>query len=85
MIILSIIITIIFFTAKMLEMRYLEKQSKPLKEIVRDAVIMFCCSLLGSFVYFNLNTTLMEFFNIVTETKTLNPETTMIFTDLPGF
>ena len=85
MIIISVIITVIYFSAKLLEMRYLEKQAKPLKDTVRDTVIIFCCSLLGSFVYFNFDTTFSEFFNIVTETKTLNPDNTMIFTDSPGF
>ena len=85
MIIISVIITAIYFTAKLLEIRYLEKKSKPLKDTVRDTIIIFCCSLLGSFIYFNCNTSFSEFFNIVTETKTLNPDTTMIFTDSPGF
>ena len=53
MIIISVLITVIYFSAKLLEMRYLEKQSKPLKDTVRDTVIIFCCSLLGSFFYFN--------------------------------
>uniref|UniRef100_A0A6C0DSE2 Uncharacterized protein n=1 Tax=viral metagenome TaxID=1070528 RepID=A0A6C0DSE2_9ZZZZ len=85
MIIISVVITFIFFIAKMVEMRYLDKEPKPLKDIVRDTIIIFCSSLLGSFIYFNMNNTIKEFFNIVTETKTLNPETTMIFTDSPGF
>lgn len=86
MLIVSVVVTVLFFVIKFLESRYLERENpRPLKDILRDTIIVMVCSLLGCFVYFNLNTKINEFFNIITETKVLTPESTMVFTDSPGF
>ena len=88
MLVVSILVTVLFFVIKFVETRYLEKdpaKQQPLKDTVRDTIIVLCSSLVACFVYFNLNTRLNEFFNVITETKVLNPESTMVFTDAPGF
>ena len=79
------ITTILFCFAKFIEMRYLEKEFKSLKVMVRDAVIVFSCALTATYGYFYFQGTFTDFINVVTETKTLNTDTTQIFTDLPGF
>jgi hypothetical protein len=66
-------------------MKYLDKESKPLKVVVRDAIVVFVCSLISTITFFNLEGYINDFFNIVTETKTLNANTTQIFTDVPAF
>ena len=83
--ILSGLITLLFCFSKFLEMKYLDKEFKPLKLIVRDALIVFVCSTVGGYVLMNMNGTINNFFNIVTENKALNMESTQIFTDTPGF
>ena len=83
--IISTFITIIFCIVKFIEMRYLEKEKKPLKFFVRDAIIVFLSGVASTFSFFYLETYISDFFNIVTETTTLNTNATQIFTDSPGF
>ena len=81
----AIFTTILFVLMKLIEMKYLEKEFKPLKYIVRDAAIVFGSALAAAYGFFYMNGSISDFFNIVTENKTLNMETTQIFTDTPGF
>ena len=39
----AIIIAFIFFTVKFLEMRYVDKEPKPLKFLIRDSLIVYIC------------------------------------------
>ena len=82
---IAILVALLFSVVKFLEMKYLEKEWKPLKVLIRDAVIVFACSFLCSFVILDLDGTIQDFFNVVTETKTLNTASTQVFTDEPGF
>lgn len=66
-------------------MKYIEKELKPLKYIVRDAVAVFICSLVASYSYFYMNDSFTDFMNVVTENKSLNLDSTQIFTDTPNF
>lgn len=83
--IISTIITFLFCLVKFIEMKYLDKEFKPLKFLVRDAVMVFVCSLAASLFVFNMDGSITDFFNVLTDTKTLNTATTQIFTDEPGF
>jgi hypothetical protein len=83
--IISTIITFLFCLVKFIEMKYLDKEFKPLKFLVRDAVMVFVCSLAAALFVFNMDGSITDFFNVLTDTKTLNTATTQIFTDEPGF
>jgi len=85
--ILAIMITLLFCATKYIEMRYLSSvtEAKPLKEIVRDALVVLTCSMTGSYIYFHYQGSIMDFFNVVTETKVLNTAATHVFTDSPAF
>jgi len=83
--ILSIIITCLFVIIKILEMKYVDKEWKPLKNIIRDAVIVFVCSIIGSFLLFQMDGSITDFLNVVTDNKSFNMSATQIFTDEPGF
>ena len=83
--ILSIVVTCIFVIIKVLEMKYVDKEWKPLKTIIRDAVIILVSSIVGSFLYFNMDGSLTDFLNVVTDNKSFNMSATQIFTDAPGF
>ena len=85
---LAFIITVLFGLSKFVEWRFLtdeEDDPKPLKETVRDLLIVLVSSVTGSFIYFHFQQNLMDFFNVVTETKVFNAATTQIFTDVPAF
>ena len=45
--ILSGIIAVVFFIIKFLEMRFIEKETKPLKILFRDTIIVYISSILG--------------------------------------
>jgi len=83
--ILSIVVTCIFVIIKGLEMKYVDKEWKPLKTIIRDAVIILVSSIIGSFLYFHMDGSLTDFLNVVTDNKSFNMSATQIFTDAPGF
>jgi hypothetical protein len=82
---LGIVVTFLFCIVKFLEMKYLEKTMRPLKEFVRDAAIVFSCAISGGLLVNTTGNYLTELMNVVTETKTLDAASTQIFTDLPGF
>jgi hypothetical protein len=44
------IISVIFFVAKFLEMQYIEKESKPLKVLIRDALVVYVSVFAGNFI-----------------------------------
>lgn len=44
------IISIIFFIFKFIEMRFIEKESKPLKFLIRDSLLVYFSVVIGHFV-----------------------------------
>jgi hypothetical protein len=70
------IISIIFFVAKFLEMRYFEKESKPLKILIRDALVVYVSVVAGMFVLEQLTPVIKE---------TVVPSSPIAFTDNPPF
>lgn len=82
---IAIFTTILFVLLKLVEMKYLDNEIKPLKFIVRDAVIVGVSSLFAAFGFFYFKGYFNEFLNVVTENKGVNVEATQIFTDAPGF
>ena len=43
------IISFIFFVVKFIEMRFIDKQNKPLKLLVRDTLLVYFSVILGNF------------------------------------
>jgi hypothetical protein len=84
-IILAILVTLFYGIIKILEMKYIEKEWKPLKEIVRDFAYVFCCSTAAAFITFQLNGTANNFLNMLTQTTTLDTSETQVFTNAPEF
>lgn len=70
------IISIIFFIAKFLEMRYIEKEAKPLKVLIRDTLIVYISVVSGSFILDQLNPIIKD--NVM-------PTSPIAFTDNPPF
>ena len=81
----SILITIVFCIVKCLEMKFIDKEFKPLKILVRELFVVFASSFVGLFMFFQMNNTITDFFNVVTETKVLNTAATQVFTGEPEF
>jgi hypothetical protein len=54
------IISVIFFIAKFLEMQYIEKESKPLKVLIRDTLVVYVSVVLGNFIMEQLTPVIKE-------------------------
>lgn len=84
-ILLALFVLVFFVIIRVIEMKFIEKEWKPLKIIVRDSVIVFISGCLGGFLFFYMNTSIKDFFNIITENNVLDVNGTQIFTDKPDF
>jgi hypothetical protein len=74
--IFATIISVAFFITKFIEMRFIEKESKPLKLLIRDTLIVYFSVIVGNFVIEQLNP-------IIQLNNTNNSQ--VVFTDNPGF
>ena len=72
----SIITSIIYFIIKFIEMRYIDKETKPVKDLFKSTAIVFIASICGGFLMEQF-----KFNNILENIK----EVPKIFTNEPGF
>ena len=70
------IIASIYFIIKFVEMKYVDQESKPLKVLVRDTILVYASVILGDFVMDQVNPGLQSAMLIST------PE---VFNDTPDF
>ena len=54
------IISILFLISKFIEMRFIEKESKPLKLLIRDALLVYVSVVLGHFIISQLKPMIQE-------------------------
>ena len=85
LLVVSGLIAFIFFLLKMLEMKYILKEWKPLKHTIRDSVYVFISGFLCLFVFLNISGSVNDFMNVITDNKSMNLKATQVFTDEPGF
>jgi hypothetical protein len=84
-VLLAFSLTLFYGILKFLEMKFIEREIKPLKEIVRDLILVFCSSFIVFYFFIQHQTKLDDFFSVVTHTNILNPNTTQVFTGSPDF
>jgi hypothetical protein len=85
-IILTVVISVLFVISKIVEMRFIDKEAKPLKFIVRDAFIVAGCAFVPLWGYFQFKDNLSDWIGIIpTDGGALPVKTPVIFTDSPGF
>jgi len=70
------IISVVFFIAKFLEMRYIDNEPKPLKLLIRDSLVVYVSVVIGSFVLDQLKPVINE---------SIIPIAPLAFTDNPPF
>jgi hypothetical protein len=75
-VILGTIISVVYFILKFIEMKYVEKDTKPLKELVKDAIVVFFSVVFGQIIMVQLTPAITG--------KELNIEPA-VFTDEPVF
>jgi hypothetical protein len=83
--IISTLVTVLFSVLKFIEMKYIDKESRPMKLFVRDSILVFICTFVCCYVFFTFDVYITDFFNVVTDSKIINPANTQVFTDVPGF
>ena len=76
--IISGIIAFVFFLGKFIEMRFIEKESKPLKTIVKDTLLVYVCTIIAFIILEQLKP-------IIQESAGGAPITQIAFTDNPTF
>jgi len=85
LLIIAAIVTFLFTVLKVFEMKYIAKKWTPLKFVIRDASMVFGSAFIGLFCFLQLNGSLNDFMNVVTDGKALALSSTQVFTDEPGF
>ena len=96
--VISLLCTFLFCLAKLCEMKLLQSadpeddeefggdKKKPLKYLLRDAVIVFAVSFLSTYIHFHVHFDMTNLMHVIMETKT-EPQTGMseVFTGDPDF
>lgn len=73
----ALIISIVFFIVKFVEMRYVDSEPKPLKLLVRDTLVVYFSVIFGNFILEQVEPMLNDGGEI--------SKVTPVFTDNPGF
>ena len=75
--IIASVIAFFYLIIKFIEMRFIEKDNKPIKVLIKDTLVVYLCVILGNFIVEQINPSLLgeETINTVTQ----------VFTDTPGF
>jgi hypothetical protein len=74
--VVAAVISITFLITKFIEMRFIEKESKPLKLLIRDTLLVYFSVIIANFVMDQINSVIKG----GSSTKV-----TPVFTDNPGF
>jgi hypothetical protein len=74
---ISAIMSLVLFIFKFIEMRFIDKESKPLKLLIRDSLLVYFSVIIGYFIIEQLKTVIPN----TTEGSKLTP----VFTDNPTF
>lgn len=82
---ISLLITGLFFLLKIIEMKYILKKWEPLKFIIRDAIYVLLSSIVCILFYVNMDGSINNFLDIITNTNSNELNSIQIFTDEPGF
>ena len=85
LLVMSLVISVLYIFTKIVKMKYVEKQMKPFKFVLRDSVIVFLSSFVGLFFGIMLQGNVADFMNIMTNTQSFNPNETQVFTGEPEF
>lgn len=72
--IIAAVISIIYLIIKFFEMRFVEKENKPLKLLIRDSILVYFSVVLGYFIIGQLSPIIYNNTKSITPIFTGNPE-----------
>lgn len=52
---IALIVAILYLLAKFIEARFVDKESKPLKFLLRDSILVYIIVLFGNFIFNQIN------------------------------
>ena len=83
----SIVFLSFFLIFKFVEMKYIEKEWKPAKIIIRDIIMVFIASFLGFTIFNKSGSSINQLFDVITDSKSvpLSSANVNVFTDNPNF
>ena len=73
------VISIVFLISKFIEMRFVDKENKPLKYLIRDSILVYFSVITANFVMEQINQTMAD------SGMNGGGKITPAFTDNPGF
>lgn len=76
--IIAAVISVIFLISKFIEMRFIEKENKPIKLLMRDALLVYFSVIIGYFILEQLKPIIQNAGGDIIKN-------TPVFTDNPGF
>ena len=76
--VIAAIISVIFLISKFIEMRFVEKETKPLKFLIRDSLLVYFSVVFGDFVIGQINP-------MIKGGTSDSTAVTQVITDNPGF
>ena len=77
MFLVAAFVSVVFFILKFIEMRFLLKDAKPLKHLIRDSILVYFSVITGMFIYNQVTN--------VTKNIKGGGSATVAFTDNPDF
>ena len=75
--VVAAVISVIFLISKFIEMRFIEKETKPLKFLLRDSLLVYFSVVFGDFIVGQINPMIQG--------GSIASTVTPVFTDNPGF
>jgi hypothetical protein len=72
--VIAAIVSIVFLIMKFIEMRFIEKENKPLKLLIRDALLVYVSVVSGYFIFEQLNSSVEKMTGGSTPVFVDNPE-----------
>ena len=72
----SVIVSVVFFIFKFIEMRFINKEARPIKDLVKDTLVVFIASMISGY--------LMDQFKLGSLIDNVK-EIPKVFTNEPGF
>jgi len=83
--ILACLVALVYCVLRILDMKYIDREMKPIKEIARDALMVFIAAFGGGYIYNLFKTPLGNMFSAITNNPIGDMTGTTVYTNDPGF
>lgn len=81
----SLLVSIFYGILKFVEMKYIEKEWKSVKLLVRDIIMVMISSFVGAVIFVQHHQSFSNFFSVITDNVMLDTTNTKVYTDMPSF